>query len=129
MLERLAALDSQAPLHGEVLIAEVDGDPVAALSLGSGRLVADPFVHTAAVCDLLRFRPTSIAVSRSEASSLKRLFRLVPAQPVAPVATSASLVGAEPTPALLFARVGRRYRACSLEKAVVELERVRSNPV
>lgn len=79
VLERLAALDSQAPLDGDALIAEVDGDPVAALSLGSGRLVADPFVHTAAVCDLLRFRAASIAASRSEASSLKRLLRLIPA--------------------------------------------------
>ena len=79
VLERLAALDSQAPLDGDALIAEIDGDAVAALSLGSGLLIADPFAHTAAVCDLLRFRAASIAASRSEASSLERRLRLIPA--------------------------------------------------
>lgn len=55
-LKRLAALDSQQLLDGDTLIAEVDGVAVAALSLHTGRVLADPFAHTEAVVDLLRVR-------------------------------------------------------------------------
>lgn len=54
--ERLAALDSARPLEGEVLLAYVDDDPVAAISLADGRVVADPFRRTAHVVELLRMR-------------------------------------------------------------------------
>jgi hypothetical protein len=47
-LERLAALDSARPLDGEVLLAYAGGDVRAALSLDSGRAVADPFRPSAA---------------------------------------------------------------------------------
>lgn len=50
----LAALDSAAALDGTVLLAEVSGRPVAALSLIDGRAVADPFVPTERVVALLR---------------------------------------------------------------------------
>ena len=53
-LERLAALDSARPLAGEVLLAHVDGDLRAALSLESGRSVADPFYPSLALAPLLR---------------------------------------------------------------------------
>ena len=56
MLEQLAVLDSQARLDGDVLIAELDGVVLAALSLQDGRLIADPFAPTAAVGDHLRLR-------------------------------------------------------------------------
>ena len=79
MLERLAALDSQAPLGGEALIAELDGVAVAALSLRDGRLTADPFAPTAAVGDHLRLRAPSIAVPKRPAAPLRRLLRLAPA--------------------------------------------------
>lgn len=55
-LKRLAQLDSQQPLDGHALIAEVDGVVVAALALHGGRVIADPFAHTKAVVDLLRVR-------------------------------------------------------------------------
>jgi hypothetical protein len=55
-LVRLAALDSAAPLRGDVLLAEVDGAPRAALSLHDGRVVADPFEPTAGDVALLRTR-------------------------------------------------------------------------
>jgi hypothetical protein len=55
-LKRLAELDSQQPVDGDALIAEVDGVAVAALSLHTGRVLADPFAHTEAVVDLLRVR-------------------------------------------------------------------------
>ena len=42
-LERLAALDSARPLDGEVMLAHDDGGVRAALSLETGRAVAEPF--------------------------------------------------------------------------------------
>ena len=53
---RLAALDSALPLTGEVLLAEVDGEPRAALSLADGAAIADPFAPTTALVELLRMR-------------------------------------------------------------------------
>ena len=53
---RLAALDSAVPLDGEILIAEVDGAALAALSLADGTVIADPFAPTAALVDLLAMR-------------------------------------------------------------------------
>jgi len=55
-LVRLAALDSAAPLSGDVLLAESRGRPVAALSMQDGRVVADPFVSSAEAVALLRLR-------------------------------------------------------------------------
>jgi len=76
VLERLAALDSQAPLQGNALLAELDGLAVAALSLRDGRLVADPFTPTAAVADQLRLRAGSLTATTRLAAPLKRLLRL-----------------------------------------------------
>jgi hypothetical protein len=59
-LEHLAALDSARPLNGNALVAEVDGDAVAALDLGSGRAIADPFRPTATVLDMLRMRAAQL---------------------------------------------------------------------
>ena len=53
-LERLAALDSARPLTGEVVFASVDGAPRAALSLETGRTVADPFYPSLELLPLLR---------------------------------------------------------------------------
>jgi hypothetical protein len=78
VLARLAQLDSKPPLDTDALIAEIDGVAVAALSLTSGRTVADPFVRTTSVCDLLRTRAASIARPREQERRLQRLFRLVP---------------------------------------------------
>jgi hypothetical protein len=52
-LERLAALDSARPLAGEVVLAHVDGEVRAALSLESGRAVADPFYPSLELVPLL----------------------------------------------------------------------------
>src|SRR3954447_19794223 len=56
-LVRLAALDSAAPLTGDVLLAEARGRPVAALSLADGRAVADPFERSAPAVAALRAPP------------------------------------------------------------------------
>ena len=55
-VRRLAYLDSQRPLRGDVLIALEDAAPVAAISLADGRVAADPFRRTADVVTLLRMR-------------------------------------------------------------------------
>jgi hypothetical protein len=39
-----------------MLIAEVDGEPVAAIHVASGTTIADPFRETIAVAELLRLR-------------------------------------------------------------------------
>jgi hypothetical protein len=55
-LERLAGRDSASPPTGEVIGAVRDGRLVAAMSLTSGALVADPFVPTTEAQALLRQR-------------------------------------------------------------------------
>ena len=53
-LVRLAALDSAEPIRGDALLAEVNGRLRAALPLGGGRAIADPFARSAEVVTLLR---------------------------------------------------------------------------
>jgi hypothetical protein len=55
-LERLAELDSTRAPAGTTLIAELRGRPVAAVSLDDGEQIADPFVPTADITELLRIR-------------------------------------------------------------------------
>ena len=45
-LEGLARLDAASVPAGLILVAEFDGELVAALSLENGRAIADPFRHT-----------------------------------------------------------------------------------
>lgn len=61
-LARLAALDStERPPAAPVLVAEIDGELRVALSLHDGSSIADPFVPTAEILELLRFRAASEA--------------------------------------------------------------------
>ena len=53
-VRRLAQLDSSRPPSGRGLLAVMGDDPVAALGLETGAVVADPFVPTADVVDVLR---------------------------------------------------------------------------
>lgn len=53
-LERLAALDSRRIPTGELFVAEAEGRLLAATSLDTGAVVADPFEHTASIVELLR---------------------------------------------------------------------------
>jgi hypothetical protein len=59
-LDRLAALDSQRPLSGPLLVAEIDGSPAAAISLSDGRVIADPFQLTAIARQGLRMRADAL---------------------------------------------------------------------
>ncbi|HJS93723.1 MAG TPA: hypothetical protein VJ741_05625 [Solirubrobacteraceae bacterium] len=60
VVRRLAALDDAPSLRGEVLLALVDGEAVAATSLGDGRVVANPFLRTADTVRLLSLRASQM---------------------------------------------------------------------
>jgi hypothetical protein len=55
-IARLAELDSERVPRGRVLLAELRGRVVAAISLETGAVFADPFVSTAGVVKNLRAR-------------------------------------------------------------------------
>ncbi len=74
VLRRIAALDSARPLKGRALLAEVDGTAVAALDLDDGRVVANPFRHTAEVVALLRMRAGRAAAPDAEAATPRSRF-------------------------------------------------------
>ena len=61
VLRDLSELDSHRPLSRPAVLAVVDGAPVAAVSLSSGEIVADPFTRTEDVVALLRARVAAIA--------------------------------------------------------------------
>jgi hypothetical protein len=62
-LERLATLDAR-PLPVEpLLVAEVDGEPWAAVSVADGGAVADPFRPSGALVDLLQARRGQLAAA------------------------------------------------------------------
>jgi hypothetical protein len=73
VLFRLAALDSAAVPRGPVLLAEVDGNARAALSLRDGAVVADPFHLTADLVALLRARASSVTAERPAPKAFLRL--------------------------------------------------------
>jgi hypothetical protein len=53
-LQRIAALDSQRVPTGDLIVAEVAGELVAAYAPETARAIADPFRRTADVVELLR---------------------------------------------------------------------------
>ena len=60
-IARLAALDERPQLpRGERLIGELEGRVVAALDIRSGRAVADPFVPTSKIVELLGLRASQV---------------------------------------------------------------------
>jgi hypothetical protein len=63
-LRRLAQLDDAPELAGEILVATIDADVVAALSLEDGRVVANPFVLTSDAVELLRRSATALTGPR-----------------------------------------------------------------
>src|ERR671924_2110131 len=76
-LARLAALDSARPLRGPALVAEADSRLLAALPLGSGRPIADPFEPTAEVVELLRLHKEQLAQNRGDRGRRGRLRSLL----------------------------------------------------
>lgn len=55
-LERLAQLDSSAVPAGDTLIGELQGRAVVAFSLADGRVIADPFLATSDISELVHLR-------------------------------------------------------------------------
>ena len=78
-LRRLAELDSARPLTGVVLVAEVGGAPLAAVALGSGAAISDPFEPSAGAVEALRLRRYQILrQDGGQAPAWSVLRRLVP---------------------------------------------------
>jgi hypothetical protein len=69
-LARLAALDSAAPLTGDVVLAVSEGEVAAAMSLDTGAVVADPFVPTTQLVELLRTTARPAPAHRSRLAAL-----------------------------------------------------------
>jgi hypothetical protein len=80
-LERLAALDSARPPTGPALVAEADSRMLAALPLGSGRPIADPFEPTRAMVALLELRAAQMAASTERRSWSERVRSLMRPRP------------------------------------------------
>jgi hypothetical protein len=59
-LHRLAMLDSAPNPHGPMLVAERDGLLVAAVPMGGGPAIADPFEPTAGLIGLLELRRSQL---------------------------------------------------------------------
>ena len=55
-LEQLAQRDGARVPGGTLLVAEVEGTPLAARSLSDGKTIADPFVHSHHLVELLALR-------------------------------------------------------------------------
>ena len=55
-LERLAALSDRSARDGDWIVADLDGVPVAAVSIEDGTTVYDPFRPTSQVVSLLELR-------------------------------------------------------------------------
>jgi hypothetical protein len=79
-LRRLGELDSQPPLAGPALICEVNGTPAAALSLGDGRVTADPFRRTEDLVAFLRVRADARQAYQATPSLRERLLAALPAR-------------------------------------------------
>ena len=71
-IARLAQLDSASVPVGALLLAVVDGVPVAALSTSSGEVVADPFRRTSELVAMLRDRAARLEASATVPQARRR---------------------------------------------------------
>jgi hypothetical protein len=62
-IQRVAALDGRAVPAGRILVAEADGEIIAALSVSDGSKAADPFSWTSDVVALMEMRAEQIAAA------------------------------------------------------------------
>ena len=77
-LTRLATLDSQRPLEGSILVGEIGGEPVVALSLSDDRAIADPFRATAHLLATMRVRARALQAAEHLPSLRDRLLAGLP---------------------------------------------------
>lgn len=80
-LRRLATLDSAPVPEAPLLVAEVEGDLHAALSLWDGRSIADPFRPTAALVELLVVRAAQLQSASAAQLQVRRPASLLVAAP------------------------------------------------
>jgi hypothetical protein len=73
-VRRLAQLDDAPELEGPAMLAVVDGEAVAAMSMSDLRIVANPFVRTQHAVKLLRLRGTHVS-DRRERRRPRRVLR------------------------------------------------------
>jgi hypothetical protein len=73
-VRRLAELDSSPALTGQVVIALIDGDAVAGMSLLDQHVVANPFVPTREAVALLRLRAEHLSSTPAH-RKLRRVLR------------------------------------------------------
>ena len=82
-IQRLAALDSARVPEAPMLVAESDARILAALPLGSGRPIADPFTPSAELVALLELRAAQLgedgARQQTRVARLTRALRRRPA--------------------------------------------------
>lgn len=80
-LLELAALDSAQVPAGDLVIAESDGEIVAAVPVDGGRAIADPFRGTAALVEMLELRAAQMRrrPARGIAGRMRSLAGLQPA--------------------------------------------------
>jgi hypothetical protein len=71
-VRRIAALDSRPAPAGPALVAEVDGEIVAAVALDGGPPVADPFRPTADLVALLELRALQARVEHEARTAGRR---------------------------------------------------------
>ena len=74
-VERVAERDSTRVPGGPLLGADMDGRLVAAISTTTGKVVADPFVHTAGVVEALRAQVGDVDGRPARGSRLSSLLR------------------------------------------------------
>lgn len=79
-LRRLAALDSARALLGDVLVAETGGEIRAAYSMHERRAIADPFVPSAGLVQLLETRSGLLRESSERPARRAGRLRLLPAR-------------------------------------------------
>jgi hypothetical protein len=77
-LRRIAKLDSREPLTGPILVGEIAGTPVAAISLTDDRVIADPFIPTDHLRIALRARAKGLRAFERTPSLGDRLRAGVP---------------------------------------------------
>jgi hypothetical protein len=77
-LMRLAELDSKTPLEGTILVGELHGEPVVALSIDDDRAIADPFRPTAHLLATMRVRARGLKAIEHMPSLRERLIAGLP---------------------------------------------------
>jgi len=75
-IERVAGLDSARVPEGDLLVAEVDGTIRAALRVDDHAVVADPFVRSAGLIDLLAARAEHVHGRRAAGTRLSHMAQL-----------------------------------------------------